>query len=474
MTPEIILGSPGCGKTEALLSIVDECLSSGMEPEDIGLVSFTRRAAQEAITRASERFSLEPGRFVHFRTLHSTCFRQLGLAPADVLQGRVLREFADWIGIQITHHRYLEEGMLLGHMEGDRILHMENLARVRCLGLRQLYDQDADGLSWSEVCRVKEGLDMYKRSKHLVDYSEMLSLYAGGQSRPKLRVLLVDEAQDLSLLQWQVVVQLAQGCERVVVAGDDDQAIFVWAGAALEHFVGLPGRVRVLPLSYRVPVAVQALALRCVGRVAHRRPKQWAPRDAQGTVEWVGGIGDAELGGRDILILARNNYILQDQVIPVLRAEGVIYEHRGEVSVDPQVLEAITTWEDLRAGREVTDEDRRHLRRWRRGPLPPAAEMPIWHEGLDKLPSAEMSYLLAARRRGDRLRGRPRVRLSTIHGAKGAQAEHVVLLTEMAPRTAREMERSPDDEARTWYVGLTRAQERLTLVQPGGRHGWEV
>lgn len=475
MDTEIVLGPPGTGKTETLLGIVDECLDAGMAPEEVGLVSFTRRAAHEAVERASAKFGLDRERFSHFRTLHSECFRQLGLSPADVLQGRVLREFADWVGVVLTTRRRLdEEGTTMGHTEGDRILHMENLARVRCQSLRELYDQDDDGLPWSEVSRVSEGLGLYKQQKHLVDYSDMLSHYAAGSMRPRLRVLLVDEAQDLSMLQWQVVGRLAQGCERVVVAGDDDQVIYHWAGAALEHFVALPGRARVLGQSWRVPRAVQALALECVGRVVERRPKEWLPRPVEGTVDRVGSLEQVDLSGEDVLVLARNNYVLQDQVVPVLRAEGILYEYHGEPSVDPEILQAITSWERLRRGEEVSSEDLLSMCRWRRSRQVPEKDLPIWHEGLDRLPSDEMSYLLAARRRGEGLRRRPRVRLSTIHGAKGAQAAHVVLVAEMAPRTAKDAERYPDDEARVWYVGLTRTQDRLTIVRGTGRHAWEM
>ncbi len=472
MTLEIILGPPGCGKTHTLLDIVDQCLDSGIAPEEIGLVSFTRRAAQEAVTRASEKFGLDRDRFIHFRTLHSTCFRQLGLSPGDVLQGRVLREFADWCGIELTFRRKFEEGGTFGFTEGDRILHMENLARVRCQSLQALYDEDNDDLPWSEVERVSVALAEYKQAKHLIDYTDMLSLYAQGRARPRLRVLLGDEVQDMSLLQWQVFGRLSQGCERVVTAGDDDQAIYRWAGAALEYFVGLPGRATVLGRSHRVPRAVQGLALECIGRVATRRPKEWAPREEEGTVDRAGDIGQVDLSGADILILARNNYVLQDQVVPILRAEGMIYEHNGLPSVDPEILHGITIWEEYRKTGNITDEERKFVKRWHSKQLP---EKPaIWHDGMDRLPMTEMSYLLAARRRGESLQKKPRVRLSTIHGAKGAQADHVVLMEEMAPRTYREMEKLPEDEARVWYVGLTRARERLTMVHTAGRYGWEM
>ena len=93
----------------------------------------------------------------------------------------------------------------------------------------------------------------------------------------------------------------------------------------------------------------------------------------------------------------------------------------------------------------------------------------VWFTALDRLPPGDVGYLIEARRRGERLNQAPRVRVSTIHGAKGGQADRVVLLTDMARRTHAEMDFRPDDEARVWYVGVTRARERLTVVAPHGR-----
>jgi superfamily I DNA/RNA helicase len=87
-----------------------------------------------------------------------------------------------------------------------------------------------------------------------------------------------------------------------------------------------------------------------------------------------------------------------------------------------------------------------------------------WHKALLRMPAEELSYILAIRQRGESLTGSPSVRLSTIHGAKGGQADHVCVLTNMTMRSQQELEKKPDDELRVWYVGATRARERLTVV----------
>ena len=128
--------------------------------------------------------------------------------------------------------------MLLGFESGDRIIFMENLSRVRGITLRQQYDEmEGDGLQWREVERVADALKVFKQQRALLDFTDMLAQFVESGITMPLDVLLVDEAQDLSRLQWRVVSRLMPSCRRVVVAGDDDQAIFIWSGADVDQLI---------------------------------------------------------------------------------------------------------------------------------------------------------------------------------------------------------------------------------------------
>jgi DNA helicase-2/ATP-dependent DNA helicase PcrA len=421
-----------------------------------------------------------------------------------VLEGKKLNEFGDWIGVRMSGHQVnMEEGGSFGYEVGDRILFMENLARVKGISLREQYDIDYDDLPWSLVERVARGLVEWKRAKHMADFTDMLQLFVDSDWTARLEVLFVDEAQDLSLLQWKVVQKLARGARRVVIAGDDDQAIYRWAGAAVDYFVNLPGRVRVLEQSWRVPEAVQAPALEMVGRVQGRRPKQWhARRGAVGAVQRVQSLDEIDFhAGEETLVLSRNACFLKDDAIPLLQSEGVIYEFRGHPSVKQSLVDAILDWEKLRKGEQITVEQALKIYEYmgtrtavahgykklpgyedkaqlvslnelqERGGLLTDA---VWHDALTNLTGEQRMYMTRALRRGEKLTRRPTVRLSTIHGSKGGEATHVVLYRDMAQRTFREMDKYPEDEARVFYVAATRAKERLTIVAPQTRRAYDI
>jgi len=496
---EIILGPPGTGKTTTLLSLVEQELAQGISPSKIGLITFTKKGADEAINRAKQKFGYGNDDLPYFRTIHSLCLRRLGLRSTDLLVGDAFKEFADHAGIPVTGRAWSDEGMLSAFETGDRILFMENLARIRRVSLLEQYRQDDDGLDWNEVKRVAEALKAFKKKRGLIDFTDMLTRFVANGKDIGLELLFVDESQDLSALQWQVVALLASSCRRVVCAGDDDQAIFEWAGADVNHFVTMAGQTSVLGKSWRVPLNVQKIAVKVINGVRERRSKAWSAREENGTVEYISdfpSVNVAKTGS--VLVLARNAYILRDQVEHELRDRGIVYQFGSRNSINPEQIQAAGVWEDLKKSKSITLADARVMYKFMtaltavkrgykkleqfgddseillsmedlriHGGLLVDPNLP-WTAALERIPGSDMAYMLAARRNGEKLRGGvPRVRLSTIHSIKGGEADHVVVMKEIAGRTYYEMSKSKrkeDEERRVWYVGLTRTKQRLTLV----------
>jgi len=232
--------------------------------------------------------------------------------------------------------------------------------------------------------------------------------------------------------------------------------------------------------------------------VKHRRDKLWAPRPgADGSVEKAIQFGQVQLPKTgSVLILARNDYVLREQVIGLLRHRGVVWEQYGRSSINLRLIAAARMWERLRRNESLAAAEVRCVyefmtsgRGVKRGHKTlPGIEDDVtfkegdlralhgliaprapWFEVLDRVPREDIQYVRAALQSGEKLDGKPRVTLSTIHSAKGGEADHVIILKEMASRTYNEMlsgkEGKLDDERRVWYVATTRAREKLTLVE---------
>lgn len=494
MNPHIILGPPGTGKTTRLIGIVEDALASGVAPNKVGYISFTKKATNEAMDRACEKFGLKNKDLPHFRTLHSMAFRSLSLNRNQVMSPKMLKEFGELMGIPMRGYMNMSEGTVSGNQTGDRMLFLIGLARARCVDLFHQWQENPDDLQWFDVERTARGLEKYKQSRRVIDFTDMLDRFIMRGNPPNLDLLVVDEAQDLSKLQWDMVRVMAEHAKRVVIAGDDDQAIFQWAGADVKHFISMQGTVEHLEQSYRIPRKVQAVAAEVLGQIRNRRDKVWAPREADGSVEHYSSPEHIDPSSGSWLFLARNNYLL-DEYEERLRNMGYLYLRGDNLSIPEKDIRAIQVWESLRKGGSHGYSDvlevYRRTRRIQRNFIEEAQQTEtftlskltrewglqapdIWHRFLDRISLDQRLYLVAALKRGEQPIRTPRIHLSTIHGAKGGEADNVVLMNDMAPRTYRDACLHPDDERRVLYVGLTRARQCLHLIQPKTKYSFAV
>jgi superfamily I DNA/RNA helicase len=98
-----------------------------------------------------------------------------------------------------------------------------------------------------------------------------------------------------------------------------------------------------------------------------------------------------------------------------------------------------------------------------------------WDKALDRIRDEDRAYATALLNRGINIFQKPNVRLSTIHGAKGGEADNVLLFTDLSGKALEEMERNPDDAHRVLYVGITRTKQNLVLKMPeDSQRGWAI
>ena len=485
-----IFGPPGAGKTTYLLNRVEQELEAGVYSAQIGYFSFTRKAANEARDRAIAKFPNLNAKtdFPYFRTLHSLAFHCLAVKADMIMQPEHYREFAAQVGIEINVGT--EDDVDLAKADNP-ILNEINLARIKGIDLRQHYNQCGLDIEWYHFEFVERSYRHYKRSKDLLDFTDLLEMVVTEHERlPSLEVLIVDEAQDLSRLQWQIVEILASKAKRTFLAGDDDQAVFTWAGADVKSFLSFQGQITVLQQSYRVPNTVHALADKIVHRIRERQPKEWRARDFEGEVKTYYRFEDVQLTDEPWLVMAATNYML-NPIHEWLKSQGLLFERSGVPSLSPKMIEAVHYWEQLRKGEAVRGDVVSSIYKFLGSELVARGhrtfkggdpnefyrleelrvkhglqDTPIWHEALSRIPEDKRDYLVAVLRRKTKLSTVGRIKLSTIHGAKGGEADNVLLLMDLSPKFAKEYASNGDNVHRLFYVGVTRAKKSLHLVLP--------
>ena len=490
-----IFGPPGTGKTTTLLNMVDKALESGTPPDRIAFLAFTRKAANEAKERAAARFNLDPKKdLVFFRTLHSLALTMSDIRPEQVMQEENYRELSRAIGVELGAQKNtsIDDDVPSMVASSDPILGLINLSRLCKSDLREEYNKSNIDEEWNTVFHVSKCLKEYKESMGLYDFTDMLEQFAtnGNTFCPDFDLCFLDEAQDLSPLQWDIAHLLDTKSKRMYCAGDDDQAIYRWAGADVDHFINLPGGSEILSQSYRIPSRVHDVAENVVRRIARRFPKQYKPRSEPGNVTRISTINSLDMAQGDWLILSQAGY----QLTPVahdLKSSGYLFNYRGNRSISEKVSEAVNGWEQVRNGKEVTGKVARIIysymsvgERLTRGfkKLPGiedndiltfdnlkdqgllANKDMIWSQAMNKLPDTDRAYVTALLRRGEKFNGVPRITASTIHGSKGGEADNVVLFTDLSPAADTQFQRHPDDTHRIFYVAVTRAKQNLYIV----------
>ena len=485
-----VFGPPGSGKTTFLLNVVEKELADNTLSSQIGYFSFTRKAAGEARDRAIQKFpSLNAETdFPWFRTLHSLAYHCLGAGSQDLMSPQDYAIFAKETGLEVTTSLEGDEYIVRAD---NAILNEINIARIRGIDLRVHYNRSKMDIEWFYFEFVERAYRKFKEAHMLMDFTDLLErLIEQGERLPALDVLIVDEAQDLSRLQWKLVMKLSEKADRTFIAGDDDQAVYTWSGADVESFLTCEGEVKILEQSYRVPAKVHFLANSIVKRIQNRQEKIWAPRQEQGEIKYYNQFEQVDISKGQWLVMASTNYMLSE-MHAWIRNQGLLFERQGHRSIAESVLTSVVGWERLRKGQSISydvlkqvyknlpaSSVKRGFKSLRHADpegLYDMAELTanqglltdaVWHEALTKIGEDKRDYLISVLRRGAKLGDKPLIELSTIHGAKGGEADNVLLLTDLSPKFAEDYAKNADDINRLLYVAVTRTRQSLHIVLP--------
>lgn len=498
----VIAAGPGSGKTHVLVESIEAKVFRDCEPEQIVILTFTNAGAREIASRLAQR---DIGGLGYVGTLHGWCFRLLQrhgallgyvagaitIADAAILESLTV-DIIGKLGLTKIARKTLDAGITAeAKMLAAELRH--TLKRSNIVNYDRILD---DGLKLLGIKKVRDTLDIVE--------------------------LFVDEAQDGGGTDWAIYE--AMPAKRKTIIGDPDQSMYGFRGARPDLFTRWASAHPTITLewNYRSDVEICAAGNAIIAHNADRIAKRIVPtRSELGLVKAItfdsaeqerfeiGNLVEIKAVGmlyREVAVLARTNW-LAAEIRDSLRARGGLVAGNERAAVPPDWPLVTTTIQamlnpsnDVLVERwlQLTGSTRSSIAAIKKTalmgdkmlssliPSLPVAGKSVEHDvdRLARLISSESHALVEVRldalpmanptlhdllhdlwrpdEWGER-QAREGVTVTTIHGAKGREWDHVIVagLEEgTLPLKSGEIE----EERRIAFVAATRARHTLTLT----------
>ena len=287
-----VVAGAGTGKTKALTHRYAYIVNVlGIDPANILCLTFTNKAAAEMRSRISAM--VQSGDYNDFVcTLHGFCVKflrqeiyrigfpksftvldeedskalakqamdELGIKRTE----KTVKQFLDAIGAEKALNGYIQAYMLPGCKITDEMRRTSRLAGYVARQMKH-YALDFD--------------DLMNVTKYILDHFQD----ACEHWQKKLNYIMVDEAQDCNLDDWDLVERLGAGHRNLFVVGDPDQCIYEWRGARPDLFVNFAAdRTIILDENYRSTPRILDVANSVIANNQNRIPKDLFTRKAEG------------------------------------------------------------------------------------------------------------------------------------------------------------------------------------------------
>lgn len=491
-----IVGPPGTGKTTRLLSLVEKACAK-YKPEHVGAVSFTNAAVEEIKNRAAMNLGYDKDLMQNMRTIHSLCWRLIGMKE-DRLAEKYISDFGN------EHEKYRLSASKLEN-SGDDVVDnyhtRENeklFAEMNLMRQRRIPEDKWNRDTYAFAKAWQEWMD----NNNYVDFTGILEEALLTGFAPDIDVLFVDESQDLSRLQLEIILQWAASTVSTILIGDADQCIFRFSGAQPEVFRDLENEWRDdLTQSYRVPPKVHEYSTRLISQAKDREDVIYKPK-ADGVLGKIMYVDEPDLSlDGTHMIICRCNYQVTNWIDYLIENKLLWHNpYRTEdLGWNPHLtksVKAIKTYISLMEGEKLKFADikrmtesvisKDNLERGSKTYIKKGDET-VKYQDYDignimdlgfteefmrgRKPISEIFKITgkAAPLISDlsAVRQQPRIIAGTIHSVKGGEADHVWLDASMPTTVYKAIQTDQQalyDEIRVYYVAVTRAKKTLGIM----------
>jgi len=487
----IIPGPPGTGKTYRLVNhyLSNEINGLHTDPKKIVYVTFSNAAADEANERIKHPL-------LYISTLHHLGTRECNIdTNTQLLKDRKWKQFTSQSqicrGMKFETKRDIY-GNTIHQNPHMRIIAYSRSKKIDLIEAALQLDLHHSVDLWLTE-QINEDLKSYKEQTGMIEFSDMITKFVKEDKRLSLDAVFLDEAQDLSPLQWDMFFHIEEQCERSYIAGDDDQTIYGFQGADPNIFINLKGTFDNQVYSHRVPRKIHAKALEILKQINKRLDKPWEARDEEGTYKENCLLTDFNFRNDEWMILAQTNAQLKEPA-QFLNDLNLRYKGGQNELLPADLLRAYRIWTRLNDGASISGEEAQHviknfLRKkqvkhgFGEGKLLDKV-FTVTLEELQKdhgllvvgswehlhMSEEQKNYIKLLLKSGDNLTTDSKVELSTIHGAKGRECRNVILYIDFGSEDendflAREADKDSDKIHRLFFVGVTRAKQNLYIME---------
>lgn len=506
-----IFGPPGTGKTHTLIErVLKGYLKRGVDPQSIAFISFTNKAVNTARDRALAAFpKYTEEDFLRFKTLRKYCrqyFEEEVFDPKNCMIDFALENsFIKGSDSRLADDNFTYKDWSLGIYDKARNM----LQDPRLTYKKESYKKD----SLDVFCRKISTYEHYKKES-FIDFTDMIQRAIDEVEFPPLEVLILDEAQDFTPLQWSVIYKIAENVKRIYLAGDDDQGIYRWNGADPKYFTEyFPGRRVVLRKTRRFGKDIHHFSQIIRRGIIDSVDKEYSYLEKEGAVKRYLNFNEIPVG--DLpgtwYVLGRVNTTVNELRV-FAKTSGLYFsDNKGNKSFDQKQWKAIKSWTKLQKNKSIDKSEAENMYRYIREledvsfrqakfwmSIPDNAVINFdyliewcglklkliqrdfdWWNVLKRnfTPSQVLYFVRLLQRYGQKvLDDDPKIIIDTIHSVKGGEADNVLLYSKAnwpASFSHKNVEEQ-SDEKRVIYTGVTRAKDSLHLLSTDHKYNYPI